>query len=526
MGNHAGCRDGTHRAGGWVALVAASALLGGAARAQDAPSVHAASTAARVGWSVEEPTAGPPRFECGYRSPQQWLEEVRAAVERGEIADPATRMIHPIRRGQPRTGRGAMPCLTPAHIFPLEDTGQILLTDYSTGQLIDLMASAANDLMAVHGDIYDFVGFWLNFAPHHTIGTAAYIGLENDVTGIGVQSAVGTELFNRRGDFGIGGQNIEGLLITWNINWSSWQPGTEPEAFMTRVALGHEYEHRFAMFLPDLLDGRRMQGYGGFGCYGPGHPNPGVDSQGSVLGIGEWVGSDPAVTQASYPDFYLFNTDSGGLWSYTELYLMGYVSPAEMDAGNSELRYMDDWDCASGDYYGPISTFSSAEVIAAAGPRVPDSTAEDKHYRTGWIMIHLPGDPPSAAELAKAIAIHEQQQIDWSFSSLGRGTMDNSLFDDCNCNGVPDADDIVGGTSPDVNSNGIPDECDLPGDIDGDGLVTLDDYGSFAGCMAGPCPAPCDPPTYGDPACALADVDDDGDLDLLDFAVFQAAFTG
>ncbi|MHC4066989.1 MAG: IPTL-CTERM sorting domain-containing protein [Planctomycetota bacterium] len=402
-------------------------------------------------------------FECGYRPPQRWLEEVRTAVARGEISDPARRVIPPIRPGQPRTGSGIMPCLSPAHIFPFEDTNQILLTDFSTGQLIDLMVTAANDLMATHGDIYDFVGFWLNFAPHHVIGTAAYIGLENDVTGIGVQSAVGTELFNRRPDFGVGGQNIEGFLITWNINWPQWQPGTGPEAFMTRVALGHEIEHRFAMYLPDLLDGRQMQGYGGFGCYGPGHPNPAVDAQGSVLGIGEWVGSNPAVIQASYPDFYLFNSDTGGSYSYTELYLMGYVSPAEMDAGNSELRYMDDWNCVSGDYYGPISPFSSADIIAAAGPRVPDSTAEDRHYRTGWIMIHLPQDPPNVGQRAKAVAIHEQLQMDWTFSTLGRGTMDNSLFDDCNCNDVPDADDIAAGTSPDVNGNGIPDECEAMG---------------------------------------------------------------
>lgn len=275
----------THGLGWLVALLAVSASFGEAAHAQYA--LHAASDAAQAGRSVEAAGTGSGHFECGYRPPQRWVEEVRAAVTRGEIPDPATRVIPPIRRGQPRTGSGIMPCLSPAHIFPYEDTNQILLTDYSTGQLIDLMVSAANDLMAAHGDIYDFVGFWLNFAPHHTIGTAAYIGLENDVTGIGVQSAVGTELFNRRVDFGVGGQNIEGFLITWNINWSSWQPGTGPGALMTRVALGHEFEHRFAMFLPDLLDGRRMQGYGGFGCYGAGHPNPGVDSQGSVLGIGE-----------------------------------------------------------------------------------------------------------------------------------------------------------------------------------------------------------------------------------------------
>jgi hypothetical protein len=449
------------------------------------------------------------KFECGYRSPQYWLDEVRAAVARGEIADPVTRAITPIRRGQPRTGLGALPCLSPAHIFPFEDTNQILLTDFSTGQLIDLMASAANELMAAHGDIYDFVGFWLNFAPHHVYGMAAYIALENDVTGIGVHSAIGTELFNLRADLGVGGQNIEGLLITWNINWPQWQPGTGPGTFMTRVALGHELEHRFAMFLPDLLDGRQMQGYGGFGCYTAGHPNPAVDTQGSVLGIGEWVGSNPAVVQAQYPDFYLFNSDTGGFYSYTELYLMGYVSPAEMDAGNSELRYMDDWDCVAGRYYGPISSFSSADIIAAAGPRVPDSTAEDKHYRTGWIMIHLPGDPPNAGQRAKAVAIHEQLQIDWNFSTLGRGTMDNSLFDDCNCNDVPDADDIADGTSADCNANGVPDECDTP---------SLDDLELFIGILLSNSP--------DDYAGCIFDQNEDGQVDGSDIQLFVNGVIG
>ena len=75
-------------------------------------------------------------------------------------------------------------------------------------------------------------------------------------------------------------------------------------------------------------------------------------------------------------------------------------------------------------------------------------------------MIHQPGDPPDGIELAKAVSINEQQTIDWNFGTLGRGTMDHSLFDDCNCNDVPDADDITGGTTLDINTNGIPDECE------------------------------------------------------------------
>lgn len=89
---------------------------------------------------------------------------------------------------------------------------------------------------------------------------------------------------------------------------------------------------------------------------------------------------------------------------------------------------------------------------------------------------------------------------------------------DCNSNGIPDEDELAGN---DCNDNGIPDECDLPGDADGDGAVTFDDWLYFTDCMTGPCDVPiCAPPLYLDPCCWLRDFDDDGDVDLRDYAVF------
>jgi autotransporter-associated beta strand protein len=66
----------------------------------------------------------------------------------------------------------------------------------------------------------------------------------------------------------------------------------------------------------------------------------------------------------------------------------------------------------------------------------------------------------------------------------------------------------------------------IPGDLDNDGDADLDDYGLFAGCMAGPdvtTPPPgCDPADF-----ALADLQGaDGDVDVGDLATFQEAFTG
>ncbi|MCK4660109.1 MAG: hypothetical protein KAV82_11360 [Phycisphaerae bacterium] len=65
---------------------------------------------------------------------------------------------------------------------------------------------------------------------------------------------------------------------------------------------------------------------------------------------------------------------------------------------------------------------------------------------------------------------------------------------------------------------GVSTDTQVPGDCNGDGLVDLDDFAVFAGCMAGP---------QGglDPGCGCCDLDADGDVDLADFATFQRAST-
>jgi hypothetical protein len=50
---------------------------------------------------------------------------------------------------------------------------------------------------------------------------------------------------------------------------------------------------------------------------------------------------------------------------------------------------------------------------------------------------------------------------------------------DCNGNGVPDPQDIAGGTSTDVNQNGIPDECESVGDLNCDGTTGFADINPF-----------------------------------------------
>jgi hypothetical protein len=91
---------------------------------------------------------------------------------------------------------------------------------------------------------------------------------------------------------------------------------------------------------------------------------------------------------------------------------------------------------------------------------------------------------------------------------------------DCNANGVPDDCDIAGGTSDDLNANGIPDECETlhgNGDCNQNGTVDLNDFATFAVCFTGP-------GGFRPPQCLCVDLDGDGDVDLDDFAQFAVLF--
>lgn len=408
------------------------------------------------------------QFDCGFRPHDEILQELRDAIARGDVVDPRLTPLPTVAPRRPRDPRLRLPpVVTADDIMPFEDSTGLLLTGFSATDLLLLMGEATTTLLLEHGDNFDFTGFFLNFVPDHEIGSAFYMPLENDVTGIG------NDLFEQRADFGIAGINIEGMVQMWKLQ--SW--GADDT---TMLAMGQEFEHRFAMFLNPLNDGRSMQGDN---CGRASHWNWQIDGQGSGMEIREWIGSNPAVLGGDCaPGGFFFicrNSDIGGVWSYTDLYLMGYVSPAEMDAGNSELRFMEDSDCFS-DFNGTISNFDSGDIIAANGTRIPDPAASQKNFRTGWIMIYQPGSPPTASQLQNAADILNMWTNEWSFGTLGRGTMDNTLgnaFSISFPNGTPDL--VTPDTPTDiavqvVNLQGQPDPASglLHYSIDGGALQT------------------------------------------------------
>jgi hypothetical protein len=99
---------------------------------------------------------------------------------------------------------------------------------------------------------------------------------------------------------------------------------------------------------------------------------------------------------------------------------------------------------------------------------------------------------------------------------------------DCDANGVADDAEVAAGSTDDCNANGRPDACEVidGGDLDHDGDVDADDYAGVADCLVGPAGAPAPNPPLCVAACLAAfDANDDGRIDLRDFAAFQEAFT-
>jgi len=70
-----------------------------------------------------------------------------------------------------------------------------------------------------------------------------------------------------------------------------------------------------------------------------------------------------------------------------------------------------------------------------------------------------------------------------------------------------------------VTATGVlPAPC-CPGDLTGDDRVALNDLKRFGACLEGP-------NAEVEGACRCADLDEDGDTDLEDYAAFSGAFTG
>ena len=135
------------------------------------------------------------------------------------------------------------------------------------------------------------------------------------------------------------------------------------------------------------------------------------------------------------------------------------------------------------------------------GPSAP-------YFVIAWIV--------SAAVTVTAVG---SADFDLSWQTVDAGGATDSAGGDLELSGAigqPDAGAMSGG---DFTLTGGFWFALAPDDCNSDGGVNLIDYDDFKGCLSGPNVAVT-------PVCTCFDVDQDDDVDLLDIAEFQQAFSG
>jgi hypothetical protein len=129
---------------------------------------------------------------------------------------------------------------------------------------------------------------------------------------------------------------------------------------------------------------------------------------------------------------------------------------------------------------GIFTTFTSGTpqpsgVDEFGGSALPSGGGiEPEWVRVGWIEMTVNVDASSCTmsllPSSSGVAAFGRGTISWEDIHLGS----LSLLRDCNGNSIPDADDIILGTSLDCNGNGVPDECDIASgtslDCNGNGI--------------------------------------------------------
>ncbi len=127
------------------------------------------------------------------------------------------------------------------------------------------------------------------------------------------------------------------------------------------------------------------------------------------------------------------------------------------------------------------------------------------------------------ALLAAASVVADDFSLEWWTIDGGGGMWTTGVaYELSGTIGQPDASAMTGGDFAltggfwaVVHTTPAP----LPGDCDDDGDVDLVDFANFSDCLLGP-----DRGVGSN--CDCFDLDDDGDVDLADFTEFQAYFTG
>ena len=188
--------------------------------------------------------------------------------------------------------------------------------------------------------------------------------------------------------------------------------------------IGHEMGHRWSAFVSAKVNDETIQ-------LGPTHWTKGLQApvafpyqrpvEASAMGGGVWQDNyDGTFTQLD-DDYYVPATG----WSYLDLYLMGFISAAEVPDFFILRNLVPGGRDANGHpiYKADRTKITIQNVIAAEGPRLPDVDKSQKNFNTGMVVVVEHGKTPSRELIERTNGIRERWMDYWSTTTGHRSTM-------------------------------------------------------------------------------------------------------
>lgn len=290
----------------------------------------------------------------------------------------------------------------------LGDTGNVTVMEYSdrynysSGTLPG--TEIAREYIRSHGDKYDFLVFLstFNHPMPNSNAKAYYQWIKNDVKGTGLT------IFDSSNPYGSSGK-LQGTIDLGSISTLAATP-YGPKLDDTVMILNHELNHRWGSYVRFKNPDGTLN-YSLLGNYQE-HWSYLIDSKGSVMYGSGWKDNGDGTFTAT-------STMNG--YSPLDLYLMGMVPKEQVPPmllidnpaiDKNQLPQL------GATISGTPKTVTIDDIIAAEGPRIPDSGSSQKKFNVGFILLVRPGDSTAAA-----VSAVETLRTAWAgrFAELTRG---------------------------------------------------------------------------------------------------------
>jgi hypothetical protein len=188
--------------------------------------------------------------------------------------------------------------------------------------------------------------------------------------------------------------------------------------------IGHEMGHRWSAFVSAKVGGETIE-------LGPTHWATGLQApvafpyqrptEASAMGGGVWQDNyDGTFTQLD-DDYYVPATG----WSYLDLYLMGFISPAEVPDFFILRNLVHVGHDSNGHaiFKADRTRITIQDVIATEGPRLPAVDKAQKNFNTGMVMVVEHGKTPSPQLIENVKGIRARWIDYWTTTTGHRSTM-------------------------------------------------------------------------------------------------------